>query len=439
VYVNAATEELSFRSSFGSFDARTVGDTLDDGPWRRSRSARSDAHGRFRIPGLAPGTYWIGERQVEVESGGPPIELTIARPAPETAIRGIVVDGRGERIGGAIVSAGELVTRTDSYGRFALEEPGAGRHDLDVAHESAGIATGPVFEPAVVRGVAAGTDDLVVRVSRGPALRGRVLRADGAPASGARVVVLPAEPPEGRAQRPVTAGDRTDPDGRYELRGVPGGRFEVAVFCDAHLPLVFTAEPGDGPGVRLSPGATIDGVVLAPDGTPASGWTVKAKLVAAARPEEVDPWRCDGQRYGPWFDARTDAEGAFRFAGLPAGEYTIDLGNRSGVAPARVRAGAAGLSFRLRALGAVVGVVVGPDGRPVSRSGLARLKVSAHAPGGQVGYVAVAEDGTFRFDGVPGGRTRLHVIGWEEFESAEVFVDAPVRDVRIRMEPSGLR
>jgi hypothetical protein len=51
----------------------------------------------------------------------------------------------------------------------------------------------------------------------------------------------------------------------------------------------------------------------------------------------------------------------------------------------------------------------------------------------------VAEDGTFRFDGVPGGRTRLHVIGWEEFESAEVFVDAPVRDVRIRMEPSGLR
>jgi hypothetical protein len=425
-------------SRLGS-DDRILADVLDAAPYREWRGTRADARGRFRIEGLVPGTYWVGyDPSVKASTGGEPVHLVIERDTG-SSIAGIVVDPRGARVPNAIVRAGECGARTDGAGRFRIEGLTEGAHDLVATPQELDFMGGPCFEATTLRGVEAGRDDVVVRVGDGRIVRGRIVDKHGVAVAGAEVVRLPPPPPEHVrvGSRPHTPEARTDADGRYELRGLDEGPVELAVFRNGFLPVVFTVTGDDAGPRRLARGASISGVLLDADGVPAPRRMLRCSLENAANPADLAPWRRNWQMYGPRFDVRTGAEGRFRLTGLPAGEYEIECGRL--LVPVRVTAGTDELELRLLAVLTITGVVVGPDGRPVCRSGGRRLMISAHHASGQVGYVPVADDGSFRFDRVPQGRVRLHVIGWDAFASTEMYVEAGAQDVRLQMKPNPFR
>lgn len=422
-------------------DDSIVGDVLDAAPPRESRGARSDEAGRFGIEGLVPGMYWVRGEALEVGAGGATIDVTLEKRAEGASIAGIVIDPRGARVAGAVVVAGEISCWTDHAGRFRLDGLEARAHDLVVEPQQSGIVGGEFFAETTVRGVLAPSDDVVVRVGDGRTLRGRILDADGAPLAGASVTLLPPPPPQeqGVFNRPNTPYAITDADGWYEMRGLSDGPVELAAFRDGHLPIVFEAKGDLADERRLPRGESISGVLLDAEGAPAAGRTLRCSLKKPASPADVRPWRRNWDAYGPWFDTRTGDDGRFRITGLPAGEYEVELGAGHDMAPVRMPSGTTGLKLKLLPLRTVAGVVVDEHGQPVCRSGLRRLKISTYHTSGQVGYIPLAEDGSFRFDRVPQGRIRLHVIGWDDFASKEMDVEAGAEDVRVQLAPSPYR
>ncbi|MEM8882916.1 MAG: carboxypeptidase-like regulatory domain-containing protein [Planctomycetota bacterium] len=419
-----------------------VSDYLDDGP-RLPRFARSDESGRFRLVGLSHGRYWVGARTGfgdDVLTDAPPIRIVI-REREDASIEGIIVDPRGARVPSAIVTTGRSRSSSDTHGRFRLRGLADGAHVLRVEPQETQLHGASSFRPVTARGVEAGRDDVVIRISDGRTIRGRILDHTGAPLSRARVTLLPPPPPEepGIGSRPHTPETTTDADGRFLLRGLEPGPVELAVFRRGAMPLVFVVKGDEAGDQRLAAGESVRGVLRDAGGKPAAKRWLHLKLKEPARSADVEPWRRDWRRFLSWFETWTEVDGSFVFEGLPAGEYELTQRGGKDLTPMRVTTGTDGLALQLLALSEITGVVVDENGQPVFRSGGRRLKISAHHRSGQIGFIPVGDDGTFRFRRVPQGRIRLDVIGWSEFESKKVWVEAGARDVRVQLEPSRFR
>lgn len=209
---------------------------------RRRRVRLSD--GLLRVPGLAPGRYDLSVRPItlagdpdltdvaatlvrDVEAGTTGLEVRLAR--------GAVLQGRLED------DAGQLVL---SKGWVRALREGETRRDLAVMVDAPGDGTfrlGPleanvrydleaggfgVLRSGRTRGVAPGDARVVIVLSRGARIAGRVLDADGKPVP--RGVSVGAFASEGSLEQP---GRRmfasTGEDGRFVLGGLPDLPFEV--------------------------------------------------------------------------------------------------------------------------------------------------------------------------------------------------------------------
>ena len=156
-------------------------------------------------------------------------------------------------------------------------------------------------------------------------IRGRVLRLDtGAPLRRARVTLRRsglAEPPAGV----------TDDEGRYELTGLPAGRFTVVALKDGFISAEFGQDPAAPSGrpielsdgqlferadVSLSPGGVLSGQVVDENGEPQGG-----VIVRAMRQQFVDGLAVPGPAVG--IADQTDDLGQFRLFGLAAGDYFV--------------------------------------------------------------------------------------------------------------------
>ena len=109
----------------------------------------------------------------------------------------------------------------------------------------------------------------------------------------------------------------TNDEGRWSLLGLPArGNAQILVaderFATQKLSLLIGE--GDAAPIVLQQSATITGVLLAPDGTPLEGGTVRAG-------------------FGPYSITTTDREGRFTIAGLEAGKVTPYLDSLSSVIP----------------------------------------------------------------------------------------------------------
>lgn len=275
---------------------------------------RTDAEGRFRAIGIAPGPQpvsvcaagfapWLGE--CEVTAHGTSVVHVLLEPGVTCA--GIVVQADGAPVAGASVAVHDeedehpvrgagrlshLQTRSGADGAFTLRGLPAGGVELR-AH------TGGRLTTARVVGEPGETVACELRLEEGRALRGRVVDERGAPVPDVRISVSGA--------RSLFAHVVTDAEGRFEVPQCPDT--VSLVVSGAVEPERFPAvSPRQGEvelrARRMGEGdARVRGVVVGPDGAP----LVDASVIAAERSRSTS----------------TGADGSFELAELQAGTWLL--------------------------------------------------------------------------------------------------------------------
>jgi protocatechuate 3,4-dioxygenase beta subunit len=400
---------------------------------------RSDAEGRYVIPGALPGKglFEAGARNRHLpgvpedswnalRSGDLPESCSVEIPETGEAVKDLVlvpdsrVEGRIVRADGAPApgfvarledaesppGGGILGTASGADGSFFIEDLAPASGMIVGAYGPAGrVGKSEPFdlvESEVTRGI-------TVVVKAPGSLEGRVRRADGKPLEGASLVLHPVKfDPEkpwewqwrGRngTRIPVAA------DGTFLAEGLAAGDWTPVAAaagclekrCDG-LALA-DGEKRTGYEIVLAEGLSLAGRVLDPEGSPVAGATVKAQRVPDPGADE-DPdamartimLRQFGE--GRETEATTDAEGRFRVPGLEAGEHEVTAWKK-GFLPGRARgaAGAGDMAIRLEAGLPISGrVVESGTGKGVPGVAVHVTGSRTDAPGGE-DEAAVMED-----------------------------------------------
>lgn len=339
----------------------------------------------------------------------------------------------GTPVAGAIVGAGRQVHgTTDDHGRLALQARSVSTGNY--GHHDPWIWAVAAMEDAVWRGVVprvatGGTRlDVVIRPPEDPGERlqiVRVLGPDGAPvtrfltrtlrrSTAAEILWSSLEGRDGWACVPVhCTQDRWKPERQMRVY-LFGGRTEASGGRSVEFaPVFFTPDPAAGAMVeiRMSAGHRLEGKVVLPDGTPASGVWVKY------RPHELtqyEPYDSLDGGYAPESGATTDGAGRFVIEGLSLGGGTATVSPGTafrggepmpapGVAhfgngPVSAEVGGTPVVIRLRGLVTARVLVVGADGVPVPGA-----SVRVESENRTIGCPTTGEDGSFELPGLPEG------------------------------------
>ncbi|MGE0454849.1 MAG: carboxypeptidase regulatory-like domain-containing protein [Vicinamibacteria bacterium] len=438
-----------------------------------ARATRSGSDGRYRVAGLAPGSYRVEAEDPRyvayVKNGVSPRAGEAAKAdlplQPAAGLSGQVVDEDGAPIAGArgqLALSGETgfaafaraarggeryAFRSGADGRFSARRLAPGENQrLTVTHSDYEPRTlgGLALEPGKTKG------GVTVVLSRGIVLAGVVKDPDGAPVPGAEIslqqtrsfrggrggnVTTLATFVGGPDQRPrITTGA----DGRFEIRGLAAGDYSlVAVkqgYATASLDPVKAA--ADAPPVELvmAQGVAISGRIADSSGTPAEGYFVQARRRGGAQP---------GFGAGGLRDP-TGADGAFYVDGLVAGEaYDLQIvgPGLGGPGPRRegIVAPADGVELVVPAKGRISGRVVdAQSGGPVTDfdvsavpdrggSGGVRIMMGIGGPGGgrnSLRATVRSDDGAFVLEDVAPGTWVVNVEakGYQAARAAGIVV-----------------
>jgi hypothetical protein len=356
----------------------------DNGLGLAPRTAQSDADGRFRVPGLRPGTHrlsvwaegYVAQRGREVR-GGKPVDLALS---PGATLRGVVIDSRHAPLEGAEI---EVVGRGPD-GRLAslLATVGGGLRDamsaaakprppesLD-AQGHLGVVAGPV--PPIPTGSAS---------ELGPT-----------------GIVAPQPTNEVQA---ALGRHRTDSEGRFELHGVPPGTVQLVVRHRGHAPASTAPR-------TVRPGETVEGLEIeVPDGGRIEGRLVDARGFPVARVPvelrmEVEPL--------PRF-AVSQEDGRFEFEAVLGATVLTALPNGRPTARTAARVGRRSVrEVELELPDAhrtLAGRVLDPEAYPVEGALLTLRSLRAETPVERTAWTE--PDGTFHFDGLPAPPYRVEV------------------------------
>ncbi|MHC4164612.1 MAG: carboxypeptidase regulatory-like domain-containing protein, partial [Planctomycetota bacterium] len=301
IYVMARIEE------------ETVGDTR--------RTDTTGAAGGFEITGLGPGLYTLslsvasdgGRRRIErahVAAGAE--DVVIAADDTFRRIAGKLTDVHGRPLGGVRLKARPLEetkgrarneTVTDPAGRFEF----TGLHEVPYRLEIDDDRKDRLRLDGGAS-VRAGTVDVVLRVSEGASLRGRVSDAEGRPVAKA---IVRAEDGQG-----VRRGGVTDAEGGFHVTGIaPGADLGLRVFAPGfamHLRSGVRAGTS-GLAITLQRGLATRGRIVDPDGRPAKRWFVEFHPVDGKDTEAR---------------AMTDDDGRFETDGLLDRDYEVTVHRR---------------------------------------------------------------------------------------------------------------
>ena len=352
--VKAGTEDLrlqletglSISGSLVDTDGKPILESLpievvpidEDGRFARKRSTESSSEtdGTFRIPGLPAGTYELtfnagrgslasrhetpspfAETVVpEVPAGTDGLVVRIARGLP---ISGKVMDEDGNppvefgmlRIYPSRQEEGEAFVRlyatVDKDGGFITPALAPGRtYDIH-ADGFEGLTDG------AARGLEPGAKGVVLRLTKGSAISGRLLLTDGRPAP--EGIHVEAKASGGGSSRGDRSRSKTAKDGGFRITGLEGSEYVIVGGGDgsdfAPTRASGTFKPGDaGVEILLEPGFTVSGVLVDADGKP-----VKARSLTARQDEPFDN-HCWGESYG---------DGTFLVKGLARGRVQLGV------------------------------------------------------------------------------------------------------------------
>ncbi|MEE2940488.1 MAG: carboxypeptidase regulatory-like domain-containing protein [Planctomycetota bacterium] len=279
------------------------------------------APARVTVAPLLAGT--TGRVEVTLDAGG--------------TIRGVVTDDDDAPIAGAQVAA---FTPGRAFG-FDDEEVRTGETDTEGRFMLAGLPEGPVIVRAGARGgrergrstevqLAAGEEHtgLVIQLTRGASVAGRVLGPDGAPAAGVEVEALfdvahMFGPSSLNATRGIHGTATTSEDGAFTVSGLGRGPFSIRAQRGsseegrpAETARLDSIQPGaEGLTLSLASPLEVRGVLRDDLGEAAPGLEVRCSRLASGTMGDL---RLSERR------ARSAEDGAFAFD-LPAGTWELSV------------------------------------------------------------------------------------------------------------------
>ncbi len=383
------------------------------GAWGIAQRSETHVDGAFEFGGLGKGRTTLSfaaegfaphrEARIKVLSGETTaINVVMSRAA---VLGGVVLeDATGKPVTGARVRPGTGIeafvaslmggsgdrTRTGTDGRFSLGGLPSPTASLTVDHSD--------YAPLEVEEIAtqAGGErlDLELRLTRGGAVEGLVLRDSGAPQAGSMVQV---SKPFGTGVRT----DMTDSSGRFAVAGlVPDTYQVVAIDMDTdarelaenvlNQMKMTTVTVVDGETAWVELGGPEDGAGASVEGTVRSGGAALAGVMVATAGGETG---LESMRM-----ATTDKEGRYQLRHLPPGTHTVSfsrpnmMGTVGGVTmrDVTIHPGDTRVTLDVAlAQGSLGGrVVAADDGSP-----LGGIRVATRRRGSEIGVMTVASDG----------------------------------------------
>ncbi len=377
--------------------------------------------------GAALGVRWLTAAPTAQSLGtapppSPQAPLPVA-PSVAPQVRGRILDADGSAVAGATVHLVSAVaqpavlaeTTSDADGAFSVTHVAAARLRVDAEHEPEG---------AVRSAELAATEGQTVEVTLvlGPAsVSGTVVDAADRPVAGAALSV------EG-IPWPI-AGATSDESGAFRMAAVPFEATAVVAVASGYKTARASLGPREGqpePVLRLQLVAAppVDGDVLDADGKP-----VRARIVA-----------CEGQPSEA--RAASAEDGTFRLPPSTIGCDVFALSDEA--APSDVVRIAEGerLTLRLRAGGALEGVVVDTRGRSLPSFSVGiESYVGAHGANPRGKGPRPFEGGSFRWEGLAPGTYVLTAIAPTKpparSDPVEVRAGAVTSGVRIVLGAGG--
>ena len=144
--------------------------------------------------------------------------------------RVVAADASERPLGGAIVvltgSVGRLQTVTDRDGRFHFDSVPVGRFTASASKRAYLDSAGGVVADPNLRSVVivqpGNRTDIVLRMTKGAVIAGRVMRTDGSPLSGVQVAARRLAD-----SKMATSWQRSDDEGHFRIYGLPAGSYVV--------------------------------------------------------------------------------------------------------------------------------------------------------------------------------------------------------------------
>ncbi len=255
-------------------------------------------------------------RALRRERGGP-------QPSEPYVITGTVVDPNGRPVPDAAISVRPLPvpeTVTDAEGKFTLRcpPPMGSSMEREVPYVIArdrqrNLAVAVEFDQA-------DAEDLTIRLVPGVILSGKVTDKQGKAIPGTRIWLTfwTAQMGYGLSKEAV----RPDPNGRYEIRGVPSGhRYSVNAMADGYGSDYVTAHTDEAVDYRM----TLEPMILQVADLNVDGMVVDVEDKPVPRARVA----CDG-RGQPRREVRTDEQGRFTLRNVCAGRIRIYANVRNG-------------------------------------------------------------------------------------------------------------
>ncbi|MGN6106944.1 MAG: carboxypeptidase regulatory-like domain-containing protein [Kofleriaceae bacterium] len=443
-------------------DAPIAGATVSAMGPGRDRTARSDATGAFALEGVPPGKHFLIARSDRHVGGGTPVvveradvEGVVLKMRAGAVLRGHVEPRQVahvsfERELGVMNLANHVAPiTTGADGAFEISpiEPGAATLTAQCPSGDQGTLALEVVE---------GMPEVVVKLTPGGELAGRVVDGENKPVAGVSVLAMPEGPRETTriVNGLITSGVQaiSGGDGAFELLGLAPGSYRL-VATDRGRPLRSRGKP---PTATLAAGerktgvvvaidranGVISGVVLGPDGKPlADAWVSVHQTFGAmlegvlgnsdepagggsgapatrmVRVEAADSAEGGAGGANAFPPALTDERGAFSIGGLPHSKFDVFAEARAG-------------KLRGRATG------IEPDATVTIRAaGLSRLSGTVRGPAGPARLFTVEldgpttaqrtfTDGTFELGRIDPGRYTVRVRSSEGNGEAVVQVAA---------------
>ena len=345
---------------------------------RREEWVTTDSEGEFLVPDMGDGACRLDvlaegydlERVSGVEACPQDAEPLAIELSPGATLAGVVNDSAtGEAVAAAeveLLPRGALEfplvlgarTHTDSLGRFVLER--VSRSGMQLLVRGAGYAE---TSQTIRIDQDEEQGDVEVSLLRAASISGIARTSDGSPAEGV-AVVLGGGPKEGRRDRQVLA----DSQGRFSLGGLwpaqpyelfaAGGREGLAPSERQTIVTSDTGSPVEAE-VVLEAGASLEGLVVDAAGEPVP----YAQVIANGLSGRI--WQLL-ERAPAVF---ADAEGRFRFQGLPAETMRLSARRGEEISAPQEMVLLAGEEVEVTLALAqglfLSGVVVDPDGNPV--------------------------------------------------------------------------